>query len=262
MLSRRLETRDLGLATCNHSDAESGKLWKTRPIRRSTTGKGEQSRLNAKLSGSQWINSREFSLKNTNLNTGNSDIDSTRLLTWIRRAKKGDIEAFRQIYEAFTRRVLNFIYRMVNAPEEAEDLTQETFVAVYQKLKTLKDDSKFEPWLFRIARNFVYQKYRTRPPATLSIDVLDEDGQPITQLPDTRKNPDETFQAQELEDVVEKVIDGLPLKYREVLVLSALQHLSYQQIAEIVGRSLPSVKTDIHRARLEVRKLIKEYLKA
>jgi RNA polymerase sigma-70 factor (ECF subfamily) len=201
-------------------------------------------------------------LKNTNLNTSDSNVDSTALRQWIRRAKKGDIEAFQQIYEAFARKVLNFVYRMVNAPEEAEDIAQETFVTVYQKLGTLKDNSKFEPWLFRIARNFVYQKYRTRNPSTVSVDALDDDGHLITQLTDTRKNPDEVFQYRELEDVVAEVITDLPEKYREVFILSALQHLRYQQIAEIVDRSLPSIKTDIHRARLEVRKRIKEYLKA
>lgn len=182
-------------------------------------------------------------------------------MKWIRKAKKGDVAAYQEIHQVFARKVLNFIYRMVNSTDEAEDLTQETFIAVYQKLRTLKDNSKFEPWLFRIARNFVYQRYRTRSPSTLSIDAIDENGQLVTQLVDTRKNPDEAYQTVELEDVVADVIGGLPEKYREVFVLSALQHLSYQQIAEIVGRSLPSIKTDIHRARLEVRKRVKEYLK-
>ncbi len=184
-----------------------------------------------------------------------------QLLHWIKRAKKGDLHAYQEIYNLFARKVLNFIYRMVNSVEEAEDLTQETFVAVYQKLGALKDNSKFEPWLFRIARNFVYQRYRTRAPAVVSVDAMDEDGQPVTQLVDTRKNPDEAFQARELEDVVQDVINSLPEKYREVFVLSAVRRLSYQEISEIVGRSLPSVKTDIHRARLEVRKKVKDYLK-
>lgn len=196
-----------------------------------------------------------------NLNPGSTNVDPAVLIQWIRKAKKGDIQSYQEIYAVFARKVLNFIYRMVNSPEEAEDLAQETFVAVYQKLGTLKDDSKFEPWLFRIARNFVYQRYRTRSPSTVSIDALDENGQLVTQLVDTRKNPDEAFQNVELEDVVAEVIAGLPEKYREVFILSALQHLSYQQIAEVVGRSLPSIKTDIHRARLEVRKRVKEYLK-
>ena len=200
-------------------------------------------------------------MKNRNLNPGSTKVDPVTLNQWIRKAKKGDIGSYQEIYEVFARKVLNFIYRMVNSPEEAEDLAQETFVAVYQKLDTLKDNSKFEPWLFRIARNFVYQRYRMRSPATVSIDALDEDGQAVTQLVDARKNPDEAFQTAELEDVVAEVISDLPEKYREVFVLSALQHLSYQQIADIIGRSLPSIKTDIHRARLEVRKRVKDYLK-
>jgi RNA polymerase sigma-70 factor (ECF subfamily) len=95
----------------------------------------------------------------------------------------------------------------------------------------------------------------------LSVDALDEEGQPITHVADSRKNPDESFQARELEGVVHEVIGDLPEKYREVFILSAIQRLSYQEIADVVGRSLPSVKTDIHRARLEVRRRVKDYLK-
>lgn len=196
------------------------------------------------------------------MNQDSTTVDPASLIQWIRKAQKGDVESYQKIYEVFARRVLNFIHRMVNSPEEAEDLAQETFVAVYQKLGTLKDNSKFEPWLFRIARNFVYQRYRTRPSSTVSIDALDEEGQVVTELVDTRKGPDEAFQKNELEDVVANTIAGLPEKYREVFVLSALQQLSYQQIAEVVERSLSSVKTDIHRARLEVRKRVKDYMKA
>ncbi len=194
-------------------------------------------------------------------NPGSATGDTPLLEQWLKNAKKGDIGAYQRVYDTFARKVLNFIYRMVNSVEEAEDLTQETFVTVYQKLGTLKDNSKFEPWLFRIARNYVYQSYRSRPPATVSIDQVDEEGQPMTQLVDQRKNPDEAFQSNELEDVVQQVISSLSEKYREVFVLSAIHHRSYQEIAKIVGRSLPSVKTDIHRARLEVRRKVKDYLK-
>src|SRR5512135_3547900 len=120
------------------------------------------------------------------------------LVRWIRAAQKGDLDSYQKIYEHFARKVLNFIYRMVNSVEEAEDLTQETFITVYEKLESLKDDTRFEPWLFRIARNYVYQRYRSRPPASISVDTLDEDGQPFTQIADDRKNPDEAFQASEL----------------------------------------------------------------
>ena len=199
-------------------------------------------------------------MTNKSLNHSISGGDTAALAEWIRRAKKGDINSYQKLYNLFARKVLNFIHRMVNSTEEAEDLTQETFIAVYQKLGSLKDNDRFEPWLFRIARNFVYQSYRSRQPAVVSTDIIDEDGQPMTQLADVRKNPDEEFQSRELDEVVAKVIADLPEKYREVFVLSAVRRFSYQQIAEIIGRSLPSVKTDIHRARLEVRRRVKDYL--
>jgi len=197
-----------------------------------------------------------------NLNPGGSPADSALLVKWIRRAKKGDLRSFEKIYDLYARRILNFVHRMVNSAEEAEELTQETFVTVYQKLGSLKDNTKFEPWIYRIARNYVYQRYRSRPPATVSIDLVNEEGLPSNQLPDARKTPYEAFQALELQNVVQEVITSLPEKYREVFVLSAIDRCSYQEIAEIVGRSLPSVKTDIHRARLEVRRKVKEYLRS
>jgi RNA polymerase sigma-70 factor (ECF subfamily) len=200
-------------------------------------------------------------LANKILNPGVDTASPALLARLIEHAKKGDIEAFQSIYDLFSRKVLNFIYRMVASIEEAEDLTQETFVTVYQKLESLKDDAKFEPWLFRIARNYVYQKYRRRVPPAVSVDFRDEEGRSASELADERKDPQEEFQAEELDDVVREVMLELPEKYREVFVLSAIQDLSYQEIAEIVGRSLASVKTDIHRARLQVRKRVKEYLK-
>jgi RNA polymerase sigma-70 factor (ECF subfamily) len=200
-------------------------------------------------------------LTKNNLNPGSVDDTPAALAEWVKQAKKGDINSYQKVYDLFAHKVLNFVHRMVNSVDEAEDLTQETFIAVYQKLGSLRDNNKFEPWLFRIARNFVYQSYRNRQPATVSADAVDEDGQPLTQLTDARKNPDEAFQSRELDEVVGKVISSLPEKYREVFVLSAVHRLSYQEIADIVGRSLPSVKTDIHRARLEVRRHVKEYLK-
>jgi RNA polymerase sigma-70 factor (ECF subfamily) len=195
------------------------------------------------------------------LNPEGATADSDLLERWIGQAKKGDLGAFQRLYDMFARRVFNFIYRMVASTEEAEDLTQDTFVTVYRKLGSLKDDARFEPWLFRIARNFVYQRYRRRPPPMISVDDQDQEGRAAVEFVDERKDPQQEYQSAELEQVVQRSILGLQEKYREVFVLSALQHRSYQEIADIVGRSLASVKTDIHRARLLVRKQVKEYIK-
>jgi RNA polymerase sigma-70 factor, ECF subfamily len=183
------------------------------------------------------------------------------LIRWIDNARTGDLQAFQEIYGSFSRKVMNLIRRMVASIEEAEDLTQETFVAVYQKLGSLKDDTKFEPWLLRIARNHVNQRYRRHTPAMISIDIRDEDGHVTAELRDAHKDPHEACQTEELEEVVRRVIHDLPYRYREVFILAALQDLSYQEVAEFVGRSLSSVKTDIHRARLQVRARVKDYLK-
>ncbi len=189
----------------------------------------------------------------------NADRD-TLLVVWIKKAKKGSIGHYQKIYDSFAARVLNFIYRMVNSLEEAEDLTQDTFIAAYRKLGSLEDNTKFEPWLFRIAINNVYRRHRRRAPVSVSVDALDEDGHLRTQLIDRRKSPEEEFQAREFEGIVAQVIADLPQKYREVLLLSVVSCLSYKEIAEVVGRSLASIKTDIHRARLQVRKKVEDYL--
>ncbi len=190
-----------------------------------------------------------------------SPLSGEQLRALVSKAREGDTAAFEQLYSLYSRRIVNYIYRMTGSRAEAEDLTQETFVQAFRKLHTLKENGKFQSWLFRIAQNFVYQKYRGKRP---HIESIDEEGS--SELADVQKlvtpagGPEQQALAGELREVIEKVIDELPEKYRQVFVLSALQRLSYQEISEIVGRSLASVKSDIHRARINVRQKVKDYL--
>lgn len=180
----------------------------------------------------------------------------------VEKVKSGDVEAFRQLYDHFGTKIVNYIYRLTGSRAEAEDLAQDTFVLAFNKIQTLQENSKFQSWLFRIAQNNVYQRYRGKQPQVESLDVDDEGGQTFEarKLASSEKGPEEQILAEELHEVVRKVISELPPKYREVFILSAIQHLSYQEICEIVGRSLASVKSDIHRARVFVRDRVKEYL--
>lgn len=179
----------------------------------------------------------------------------------ISRVRKGEVEAFRELYELYAKKILNYAYRMTRSKEEAEDVTQETFILAYQHLASLKEPGKFQSWLFRIAQNNIYQKYRARTPHLESIDtVVEEHTQESRKAVSPDKSPEERLLSKELEARVQQAIDQLPEKYKQVFVLSAVQRLSYQDIAAIVGRSLPSVKSDIHRARVEVRNKVKEYL--
>jgi len=181
----------------------------------------------------------------------------------IRRARAGDLEAFRQIHEEYGRRILNFIYRLVDVREDAEDLAQEVFLKAYAEIGRLQDTERFESWLYRIARNEVYQSYRKKRGQPEGHDVDPEDAdepRPGTEWVDARPTPQDEMLQGELGSRIRKVLASLPPKHREVFVLAVIEQKSYAEIAEIVGRSLLSVKTDIFRARSFARKALSRYL--
>src|SRR5262245_12282471 len=91
----------------------------------------------------------------------------------IGRARAGDVEAFHVIHEEYGRRILNFIFRMVDNREDAEDLTQNVFLNAFHELRSLQDDGRFEPWLYRIARNEVYQAFRRKRGKHQMLDPTD-----------------------------------------------------------------------------------------
>ena len=179
----------------------------------------------------------------------------------VSKAKKGDVEAFQQLYELYSRKILNYIYRLTGSREEAEDLTQDTFVLAYKNLKSLKESSKFQSWLFRIAQNNVYQMYRVKKPQMNPLP--DEGSEPAETetLTTSQKSPEDSLLSSELEQIIEEVISQLPNKQKGVFVLSAIHKLSYKEISEIEDRSLASVKSDVHRARVDVRDKVKAYLR-
>ena len=177
------------------------------------------------------------------------------------RAKQGNIEAFQQLYGVYSRKILNYIFRLTGSRQEAEDLTQDTFVLAYKNLPSLKQNERFQSWLFRIAQNNVYQLYRNQKAPTTSLDEREDTEMPADQrMASTELNPEELMLSGELGEIVERVIRELPEKYKTVFIMSALHKLSYKEISEIVGRSLASVKSDIHRARVDVRDQVKRYL--
>ena len=187
------------------------------------------------------------------------DLPKDLLEKLVAKAKDGDVAAFEQLYKAFATKILNYLYRMTGSREEAEDLGQETFVLAFRNLKALKDNRKLQSWLYRIAQNNVYQRYRGQTPLLESLDqpMITPQAQRIAA---PSKTPEEGVLSKELMEVIQKVIGELPPKYRQVFVLSAIHRLSYSQISDIVGRSLAAVKSDIHRARVEVRNKVKSYL--
>ncbi|MBI3939501.1 MAG: sigma-70 family RNA polymerase sigma factor [Acidobacteria bacterium] len=183
------------------------------------------------------------------------------LVRLVGQAQKGDSESCHTLYGLYAKPVHNFIFRLIGTVEDAEDLTQETFFKAFSEVAKLREPGQFKFWLYRIARNEVYQRIRRlRRKTEVSLD--DEEIGYRNFLPDQSRdvNPEESLLNRELERHIRLALDAMPLKLRDVFVLAVIQKFSYEEVTQIVGRSLLSVKTDIYRARLIAKDIIRKYL--
>ena len=191
-----------------------------------------------------------------------TDLSQKELEEIVREAQQGSLESFHRLYRSYSRAIYNFIWRLVGESADAEDLTQETFLKAHSELKKLRDPAQFKYWLYRIARNEVYQKLRKSQRVTV-VSIDDEEVSYYDFLEDGSSglDPESQVLALELNRVIHQALDAMSPKYRDVFVLAAFQKESYENISKIVGRSLLSVKTDIYRARLAVKEQLNKYLK-
>ena len=179
---------------------------------------------------------------------------STELLA---RVRSGDDEAFRLIFDRYARPVISFIYDMVGQRDLAEELGQETFVRAYKGIQTLRDETKLSTWLFGIAKNVARESLRSRWRTDSKVE-MEDDG--VLQLSDKELLPDDQLINKELNSVIHEALSKLDADKREVFTLKVFQQRSYEEIAEITGFSIPKLKTDLHRARAEMRHRIQPYL--
>lgn len=178
----------------------------------------------------------------------------------VEKVQNGEVSEFKTLYQLYVKKIFNFVYRLIERREDAEDITQDVFVIVYNRIYELKEPERFESWIYRIARNEVYQRIRKKRGSELSIDD-EESGMEdhlVTQGRD--RDPLESTLQNELGEEITKTLRSIPFKMKEVFVLSVIEEKSYEEITQIVGRSLLSVKTDIHRARVMARELLKDYI--
>jgi RNA polymerase sigma-70 factor (ECF subfamily) len=148
---------------------------------------------------------------------------------------------------------------MVGSREDAEDITQDAFFLAFRNLKELREHAHFEQWLYRIARNEVYKRQRKLKFKTDSLDDSDNGFSRVLKSADMAGNPENRMLSAELGKKVKAILDALPMRYKETLVLATLQNLNYQDISQIQGRSLSAVKTDIYRARIIISEKMRKY---
>jgi len=174
--------------------------------------------------------------------------------------------SFDAIFDLYYRKVFNVIYRLVGDPDDAEDLTQETFVNAYRAYGRFRGDSQVYTWLYRIAVNVCKNRFKQeRRASRVRMDSLDEpvpgeDGPMQRDIPDDSLNPYRAVESGELKSVIHRAIQELPPEYRVPIVLRELRELSYAEIAEVMGIPVDTVKTRIFRARGLLRTKLGPYL--
>ena len=175
----------------------------------------------------------------------------------IARVQSGDCEAFGLIFEHHSRFVYKFIYAMLGDPNLAEELTQETFLGAYKGIHALRGEAQLKTWLCGIAKNIVYKSLRAKgKEAKKSGDEVES----LKVFDDKNPSPDREFLSKELNSLIRLALKKLDEDKRLVFTLKELQNLSYQEISEITGFAIPKLKTDLHRAKNEMRRLLAPYL--
>jgi RNA polymerase sigma-70 factor (ECF subfamily) len=177
-----------------------------------------------------------------------ADLDDAEIL---RRCRGGDEKAYRELISRYRRQVYSIALRMVRQAQDAEDVTQETFVRMFRAIDRYDPARPFGAWLFTIASRLCIDHIRRARMKTVSMhwrEVGSEEDR-VIEIEDTGLGPDELTSHAEEERRIQALIDGLPPHYRIVVMLRHQQDFSYEEIAEMLELPLGTVKARIHRAR-------------
>lgn len=181
-------------------------------------------------------------------------------------ANENDLNGFQRIVEENYQRIFNVVYHMIEDREEAEDLTQDTFINAHRAFASFRHESQIYTWLYRIAVNLTKNRLDRRRRRRLTeagsldapLEVEDDDIMP--QVEDWRHTPVRTAENSELQRVLTAEVSNLRPEYKEVVILRDYEDLSYEQIAQVLGCSVQAVKSRLFRARSVLRRALREYL--
>jgi len=182
----------------------------------------------------------------------------------VARVRKGDMQAFEQLVKQYDRQVFRIAQHITQNREDAEDIVQDAFLKAYEKIDQFQGNSKFSTWLIRIAVNESLMRLRKRKTArTVSMDedVQTDEGFIPRDFADWSPNPEQLYGQSELAEILRKTIQGLPEGFRSVFVLRDVENLSTEETAEMLGLSVPAVKSRLLRARLQLRERLSRHFK-
>lgn len=173
-----------------------------------------------------------------------------------RAAAKGDIDAFETLLGLYQNKVYGLALRMCGSEEDAWDVAQEAFLAVWRALPGFRGESGFSTWLYRLTANAAIDCLRREKKRRGELSI--EGGELPLSLPDAGPSPQEAAEGGELRAAVNAALARLTDQHRTVLILRELQELSYEEIAGALGLDLGTVKSRISRARKALRKILLE----
>jgi len=168
-------------------------------------------------------------------------------------AAQGDMAAFEEVYKRHHRRVYSVCLRMLQNTSEAEDLTQDVFIQLYRKIGSFRGDSAFTTWLHRMTVNQVLMHFRKR---TVKFEKTTEEGETPVQIVSGTSNPEKMRIVDKI--ALDNAIDQLPKGYKNVFVLHDVEGFEHEEVARILGCSVGTSKSQLHKARLKLQKLLKK----
>ncbi len=170
--------------------------------------------------------------------------------------KKGSRDAFNELVLKYQKQVFNIAYGMLSDYEDASDAAQEVFVKVYRSIASFKGQASFTTWLYRICANVCNDilRKRQRRGISISLDAEESDSGAPSEIPSSEPTPEESLEQNERQRAVRDAINSLSAEYREVIVYSDLQQLSYDEISAILRCPVGTVKSRLNRARNALRK--------
>lgn len=191
--------------------------------------------------------------------------DDAELMLRVKHGGADASEAFARLVEHWKQPVMAFVYRTLPDPDEAEDLAQGVFVQLWRTAGRYQPTARFSTFLFTIARNLALNEVRRRrrhPADSLEEASGGEDSGIVRQIPDRSvATADRALERAELAARVQEALDGLPEKQRTALILCREGDLSYEEIADVLGTTVPATKSLIFRAREVLKGRLKPYLR-
>lgn len=197
------------------------------------------------------------------------DLDRERIL--VEALKRGDHRAFDEVVSFFKDKIFGLVYRMIGDPQEAEDVAQEVFVTLFTAIGDFRQEARLSTWLYRIAVNHCKNrlKYldRRKRWQQQSLDQMTDRDSPMSAdsgrsaLGTSIPRPDHMAEGLQMERIVQRELESMEPEQRMLVLLRDVQGLSYQEIEDITGLALGTVKSRLHRARMALKENVEKHFR-